>query len=90
MPKSSVYLVFDNSYQIVGVASGEKASYTKFGDQAVSVVGPVEVDSPINWGNVREDRFGIDFGPISDYATMKDGVPLEPFTTYEEFGKVTH
>lgn len=86
MPKSSVYLVFDNSYQVLGVASGEKASHTKFGDQAVFVVGPVEVDSPINWDSVREDRYGVDFGPVSEYADMRDGVPPAPLSSYEDFG----
>lgn len=78
VPKAGVYLVFDNSYQVLGVASGDRAAYTKFADQAVFVVGPVEVDSPIDWGTVREDRYGIDFGPTGDYADMKDGVPAPP------------
>lgn len=86
MPKSSVYLVFDNSYQVLGVASGERSGWTKFAGENVTVVGPVEVDSPIDWGNVREEQYGIDFGPVSEYADMKDGVPPAPLSSYEDYG----
>ncbi len=91
MPKQSVYLVYDNAYQVIGVVSGEKQSYTSFGDQAVSVVGPVEMGKPIDWENVREDRFGIDFGPVTEYTEMTDGVPpLEETEFYKGFGIKNH
>lgn len=86
--KLSVYLVFDNSYQVIGVASGERTSWTKFAGENVTVVGPVEVDSPIDWDSTKEEQYGIDFGPIGEYPTMKDGVP-DPSThtgLYKELG----
>lgn len=86
MPKAGVYLVYDNSYQVIGVASGDRASWTKFGDENITVVGPVELDKPIDWEATKEERYGIDFGPVSEFADMKDGVPLEPLTSYEEYG----
>ncbi len=91
MPKASVYLVYDNSYQVLGVASSDKAAHTKFADQAVFVVGPVELDTPVDWGTVREDRYGVDFGPVADYANMNDGVPLQlELGFYESLGHPTH
>jgi hypothetical protein len=86
-----VYLVYDNSYQVIGVVSGEKQSYTSFGEQAVSVVGPIELGKPVDWANVREDRFGIDFGPVSEYSEMNDGVPPTPEPDfYQGFGIKNH
>jgi|SRR5687768_847349 len=88
--KLSVYLVYDQNYQVVGVASGERTSVTKFADQPITVIGPVEVDSPINWGTVQEEQFGPNLGGVAPYVNLKDGVPLPPQSTYEDFGHPTH
>lgn len=87
MPKSSVYLVFDDTYQVVGVASTERQSYAAFNNTAaVRVIGPVEVDSPIDWGSVQEDHYGPDLGPVKDFNSMKDGVPMPEPSSYDELG----
>ncbi len=90
MPRAGVYLVYDNSYQVIGVASGDQKSWTKFSDQEVTVVGPIELDKLIDWSATREERYGIDFGPISQYNEQVDGVPMPDPSTYEELGKKTH
>ena len=86
VPKAGVYLVFDNSYQVIGVASGDRAGWTKFGTENVTVVGPVEVDRPIDWGTVTEEQYGIHYGPVTEYNEMKDGVPMPEPSTYDELG----
>jgi hypothetical protein len=86
VPKAGVYLVFDNSYQVIGVASGDRAGWTRFGSEDVTVVGPVPLDQPIDWDTTREEQYGINFGPVADYNEQKDGVPLPPQSTYEDFG----
>lgn len=78
VPKAGVYLVFDENYQVVGVASGDRAAYTMYGKQAVRVLGPVEVNKPIDWDATQEERYGVDFGHAGQYATLKDGVPAPP------------
>lgn len=90
MPKQSSYLVFDKNYQVLGVVSGERAAYTMFGKQAVRVLGPVEMNKPIDWDSTTEERYGVDFGPVTDYNDMRDGVPPLPPSSYEDFGLHTH
>lgn len=85
-----MYLVYDNSYQVIGIASSDRATWTKFGTDNVTVVGPIEVDRPINWGEVREESYGIHYGGADQYNTMKDGVPPPPLSSYEDYGKLTH
>jgi hypothetical protein len=86
--KAVVHLVFDQNYQVVGVATGTQVKFDKFSDGPVKVVGPVVIGEPINWDQVEEELYGP-WDPreqMHEYVYMNDGVPPVPLTTYEEFG----
>lgn len=70
----SVYLVYAD-YSLIGVVASEAQAKAAFPNQAITLVGPVKLNQPIEWDLVDEQRIKTDDYKSSDYVGMADGVP---------------
>lgn len=74
----SVWLVFSQTYALLGVASSDDRAYKLYKDEPIRVVGPFPVNEEVDWDWIEETNFGKDPGvKLQHYINMKDGVPFK-------------
>jgi len=75
--QDAVYLVYDRFYQVIGVSAGEHQAYREFGGQEpIRVVGPVYLGVRLDWDQVQEESYGVNYGPTTDWLDLMDGVAV--------------
>jgi hypothetical protein len=74
MPARVAYLVYLN-YTLVGVVDTEGEAKKAFPDQAITLVGPVKLNQPIDWDAIEEEKIMASRFSSKEYADMVDGVP---------------